>query len=241
MKRESLIEQVDSWVRIAAVVASYARGDSGKEFMTPAEMSEGLQLRWFTSHNRIKITIEHNRDRLKNGRWLGSFSIGGLDPYLLSFSAGDITEADMVMAEEMVKATFPLIRLIRCHFCEGHLVYENKEGEWICLECLDLLPLKKKSTFGYVYVFGSKAEGRYKIGQGVSPKARMSDYRARLPFSVEMIHTIPADDKARAEADLHHRLKDKRENGEWFKLTPDEIGQIINLKGYNSGLWLTVT
>lgn len=236
MKRESLIEQVDSWVRIAAVVASYARGDSGKGFMTPAEMSESLRLRWFMSNGRVKVTIE----QAGKDRWVGSFSIGGIDPYTLSFRRVDsLPPEDMDAAEEVVKATFPKITLTRCHFCEGHLVYENKEGAWICLECLNLLPLKKVDTFGYVYVFGSKVEGRYKIGQGASPKARMSDYRAKLPFPVEMIHTIPADDKVRAEADLHNRLRDKRESGEWFKLTPEELGQLMNLKGYNSGLWLS--
>jgi hypothetical protein len=237
VKRESLLEQVDSWVRIAAVVASYARGDSGKGFLTPAEMSESLQLRWFTTSGRVKIAIEQTG----KDRWLGSFSIGGLDPYSLGFRRVDnLTAEEMDAAEEVVRATFPQITLTRCHFCEGHLVYENREGVWVCLECLDLLPLKKVDTFGYVYVFGSKVEGRYKIGQGVTPKARMSDYRTKLPFRVEMIHTIPADDKARAEADLHNRLRDKRENGEWFKLTADEVSQIMNLKGYNSGLWLTV-
>jgi hypothetical protein len=241
MKRESLIEQVDSWVRIAAVVASYARGDSGKGFLTPAEMSDQLRLRWFLSSCRTVVTIEHDRDKASGDYWLGGFSVGGIDPYALGFRRIDtLTPEDMDAAEEVVKTTFPLITLTRCHFCEGHLVSENQEGAWICLECLDLLPLKKRDTFGYVYVFGSKAEGRYKIGQGATPRARMSDYKTKLPFPVEMIHTIPADDKVKAEADLHRRLRDKRENGEWFKLTPDELGQIMNLKGYNAGLWLTV-
>lgn len=237
MNRKHLIEQVDSWVRIAAVVASYARGNSGKGFMTPAEMSESLQLRWFMSNGRVRVAIE----QVGTDRWIGSFSIGGIDPYVLGFRRVDnLTPEDMDAAKEVVRVTFPQLTLTRCHFCEGHLVWENKEGVWICLECLDLLPLKKIDTFGYVYVFGSKVEGRYKIGQGATPRARMSDYQAKLPFRVEMIHTIPADDKVRAEADLHHRLRDRRETGEWFRLTSDDLGQIMNLKGYNSGLWLTV-
>lgn len=242
MKREQLLEQVDSWVRIASVVASYARGDSGKGFMTTAEMSDGLRLRWFMSSGRIEVALEHDRGKSGGDYWLGSFSVGGIDPYALGFRRVDIlTAEDMDAAEEVVKVTFPQITLTRCHFCEGHLVSENREGEWICLECLDMFPLKKVDTFGYVYVFGSKVEGRYKIGQSNRPPNRLSDYRSsKLPFPVEMIHTIPVDDKRRAEADLHLRLRDKRESGEWFKLTPDEIGQIINLKGYNSGLWLTV-
>lgn len=242
MNRKHLIEQVDIWARFAAMVASYARGNSGKGLMTPVEMSESLQLRWFLSSGRVRVAIEQDRAKSGGEFWIGGFSIGGLDPYVLGFRRVDaLTPEDMDAAEEVVKVAFPMINLTRCHFCEGHLVWENREGVWICPECLDLLPLKKVDTFGYVYVFGSKAEGRYKIGQSNRPPNRLSDYRSsKLPFPVEMIHTIPVDDKRRAEADLHHRLRDKRENGEWFKLTPDEVGQIMSLKGYNSGLWLMV-
>lgn len=239
MNRESLLEQVDAWARVAAVVASYARGDSKREFMTPAEMSQFLQLRWFMFSGRIVVAIEHNRDKVIGDYWLGSFSVGGIDPYVLGFRRVDsLTDDDMAAAEEVVRVAFPQIAVVRCHTCEGYVVSDNIEGEWVCRDCLELLP-EKTDTFGYVYIFGSEEEGRYKIGQSNSPKARLNEYRrSKLPFSVEMIHTIPADDKVKAEADLHRRLRDKRESGEWFRLSPDELRQITSIKAYNAGLWL---
>lgn len=240
MNRNTLITQVDSWVRVAAVVASYARGSSKEEFMTPAQMSESLQLRWFMSHCRVKAQIEHNRERIKGGYWLGSFNLGGLDPYLLVFRRNDtLTETDMEAAESVILTTFPNIKLTHCHFCEGRIVSEQREGEFFCAACLRLIPLKNSQGFGYVYIFGSIEEGRYKIGQSVRPDSRLSDYRAsKLPFPVQMIHTIPADDKARAEADLHEEYRGQRTNGEWFKLSPVELDRITSLKGYKAGRWI---
>ena len=89
MRRQDLIERVDTWIRAAEMVASYARGSQDKAFLTSVEMSNLLQLRWFTSHNRVKIAIECNREVTNGDHWLGSYSIGGDDPYVLGFRAVD--------------------------------------------------------------------------------------------------------------------------------------------------------
>lgn len=59
-----------------------------------------------------------------------------------------------------------------------------------------------------------------------------------IDFLVEMVHTIPVDDKVKAEAELHRLFREKRTNGEWFRLTAEDLAKITGLKKYVGGHWV---
>lgn len=75
---------------------------------------------------------------------------------------------------------------------------------------------------GYVYMmrFGSSY---YKIGRTNKPDRRQFEIGLNLPEKVERIHAIQTDDPSGIEAYWHRRFKEKRLNGEWFRLSRDDV------------------
>lgn len=81
-------------------------------------------------------------------------------------------------------------------------------------------PQKQNST-GIVYVLAGN--GFYKIGKTTNLRARLSQLTPKLPFEVELIHTIKTEDIDSLEEFLHEQFAGKRVNGEWFRLDENDI------------------
>lgn len=81
---------------------------------------------------------------------------------------------------------------------------------------------------GYVYLIQSISQ-HYKIGRTRNPKDRLRTFNVKLPFEVDFIAVIRTKDMFSLEAELHQRFGDKRINGEWFDLSPDDVAYIKNL------------
>ena len=83
---------------------------------------------------------------------------------------------------------------------------------------------------GYVYLLRGK--DYYKIGLTTREVAeRVSEFSPRLPFEVEMIHSLRVEDVYAAETYLHQRFADKRLNGEWFELSDEDVAWIREWTG----------
>lgn len=78
---------------------------------------------------------------------------------------------------------------------------------------------------GFVYLIQSPT-GYYKIGRTTNPKDRMKTFSVKLPFEVEYVCVIQTDNMYGLEQILHNRFADKRVNGEWFNLSPDDVEHI---------------
>ncbi len=92
----------------------------------------------------------------------------------------------------------------------------------ICQEALEA-PLRSPASGPVVYLL--RVGEYFKIGWAKILERRISDIQSCCPETLELIHAIPAQDPLATEAKWHHRFKDKRVRGEWFKLTPEDIAE----------------
>ena len=71
----------------------------------------------------------------------------------------------------------------------------------------------------------------YKIGMAINPSNRLRTFDVKLPFMPTYDHLIYTDERRALEKSLHERFKAKLVNGEWYRLSGDDVAFIKSLKG----------
>lgn len=98
------------------------------------------------------------------------------------------------------------------------------------VEKLKCVPGIDTSNAGYVYLIKDVSmTGHYKIGKTRNPHDRLSTFGVKLPFEIETVCLIRCDRYHELESNLHRQFADKRVNGEWFNLSPEDVEYIKGL------------
>lgn len=87
---------------------------------------------------------------------------------------------------------------------------------------------------GFTYLV--QAGGRYKIGKATDVAKRIKSLQTGSAEEIRLVHTIPTQRVELAEKQLHARFKGKRERGEWFDLSADDVTWLCSLTVFEPAL-----
>jgi hypothetical protein len=115
-----------------------------------------------------------------------------------------------------------LLEAVR-RWCRQHPGHEDIIA--LCAEDVTNPPPGKganaKVPTGFVYLM--KSGRHYKIGHTISVGRREREFAIQIPVPPKTVHTIETDDPVGVEAYWHQRFRDKRGEGEWFELSPEDV------------------
>jgi hypothetical protein len=78
---------------------------------------------------------------------------------------------------------------------------------------------------GYLYVI-KLCDEFYKIGCTTDAVSRLRGFNKQFPWVPELVIVIEIANVRSVEAFLHSTFKSQRVNGEWFKLSPEDVSFI---------------
>jgi hypothetical protein len=95
---------------------------------------------------------------------------------------------------------------------------------------------RKRNQKGWVYVIHATDLGLFKIGCSKNPSARLRQLvKSQIPSELVLVHLRKSDSMYSDEKTIHTRYAVKRVNGEWFRLSEEDISEIKSFAGVNDG------
>jgi hypothetical protein len=145
---------------------------------------------------------------------------------------GNVPTHPEMSLRRRIDPTFPVDRTIAVHDpSKSDLIAALRQHGTSTqnVHLLNILPEKvvTKGTPGRTREEGSiyrlKSGNHDKIGRSDQIERRIREVTIAQREAVTLVHTIITDDPPRIEAYWHRRFADRRANGEWFRLTDDDV------------------
>ena len=153
----------------------------------------------------------------------------------LALELGDIPNNPVMRMRRRIDPNFPNPKTVFGHFgSQSALVDSLKKYCESDLEFASLLhlfpsankqaaapPSEKLGADGWVYLL--KSGDTYKLGCSENLEKRVKQINVALPEAATLHHAIQTDDPFGIEAYWHSRFAARRLNGEWFKLSKQDL------------------
>jgi hypothetical protein len=169
---------------------------------------------------------------------------GNDNPYVLRLGR-DPEDVDVDTLKAWVGSFFSRLVIDRdWRICEANLTHshlkkrricETVDGVWMCRHCRE--ENMREPDAGNIYVFGSMEVDCYLFHAGEDKRAVWRRCK-HLPFDVEQVHQIAADDQSGCTRALHEALRAKCKKNDWFSLSDAELDQIKAVKRFSDGAFL---
>ncbi len=147
---------------------------------------------------------------------------------------GHVPSEPELMMQRASGENLPSRQTISLHFKRDELLRSLRmlgQTDAKFARLLTIVPELKPKTFtnantetkneGWVYLL--KSGDSYKIGRSEQLEKRVKQINVALPEAAELFHAIQTDDPSGIEAYWHNRFADRRLNGEWFKLSKQDV------------------
>ena len=144
---------------------------------------------------------------------------------------GKLPTRTEIKLERQLDPNFPSHGAVARHFPTQAMLLVAIKTQAVSLQYTDLLAALPQVVEivdvecvlkeGYVYLLLSG--NHYKIGRSDNIERRMREIKISMPEPVTLALFIKTDDMAGIEAYWHRRFSERRANGEWFRLTPDDV------------------
>jgi hypothetical protein len=86
-----------------------------------------------------------------------------------------------------------------------------------------------KKPNGYIYVLQNKRFDLIKVGVSSSPKRRIRDIKAGVPFDIDCLFLKHFNNVYDLESIIHKQLINNKVKGEWFQVYKDDVVTLINV------------
>lgn len=140
-------------------------------------------------------------------------------PYLVQFPGRLLTRQEWEQARAMVDAWY--LQMSDAEISEHNTNWAMVQATNQVIANLRQINKREPPREGWIYILAGG--GFYKIGRTEDPNRRLAQISPKLPFEVEVAHIFYSEDVIQEEADLHERFKHQHTNGEWFKLSEDDL------------------
>lgn len=82
---------------------------------------------------------------------------------------------------------------------------------------------------GFVYLIRAE-NGLYKIGKAKNVSTRLQPFSVHFPMKWDLVHSFRSNNYSDAEKNLHGVYAEKRDIGEWFKLSEEDVNHIMAIQ-----------
>lgn len=105
---------------------------------------------------------------------------------------------------------------------------EKRTDTWLQRANRDFKPTLKEPQKEYVYVVQFDESDLFKIGRTTNMGMRLTSLQTSCPYEIRLSYLFEVSDMSKCEIDLHNKYNASKVRGEWFRLTSNDLSELVN-------------